>query len=77
VDLEYEHIPDFPPECKMIGHSIDNCYRWKKEEELRGNKENITRQKVPEKKKKREFMYLSMMEECSPIIIILATLRKR
>jgi hypothetical protein len=75
VDLEYEHIPDFCTECKMIGYSIENCYRWKKEEELRGNKENITRQKVPEKKK--EFMYLSMMEECSPIIIILATLRKR
>jgi hypothetical protein len=54
VDLEYEHIPDFPPECKMIGHSIDNCYRWKKEEELRGNKENITRQKVPEKKEKKK-----------------------
>jgi hypothetical protein len=51
VDLEYEHIPDFCSECKMIGHSIDNCYRWKKEEELRGNKDNITRQKAPEKKK--------------------------
>jgi hypothetical protein len=34
----------------MIGHSIENCYRWKKEEELKGVKENNTRQKVPEKK---------------------------
>jgi hypothetical protein len=48
VDLEYEHIPDFCTECKMIGHSIENCYRWKKEEELKGVKENNTRQKVPE-----------------------------
>jgi hypothetical protein len=51
VDLEYEHIPDFCTECKMIGHNIGNCYRWKKEEELKGIKENNTRQKVPEKKK--------------------------
>jgi hypothetical protein len=24
VDLEYEHIPAFCSECKMIGHSFEN-----------------------------------------------------
>jgi hypothetical protein len=51
VDLEYEHIPDFCTECKMIGHSSENCYRWKKEEDMRRTKENITKQKAPESKK--------------------------
>jgi hypothetical protein len=46
VDLEYEHIPDFCYECKIIGHNVDNCYRWKKDEEVRGNKDNIIKQKV-------------------------------
>jgi hypothetical protein len=51
VDLEYEHVPDFCSECKMIGHSIDNCYKWNKEEELRVNKDNMMKQKITEKKK--------------------------
>jgi hypothetical protein len=50
VDLEYEHIPDFCSECKIIGHNVDNCYRWKKDEEVRGNKDNIIKQKVSTKK---------------------------
>ncbi|WJX12768.1 hypothetical protein P8452_03226 [Trifolium repens] len=50
VDLEYEHIPDFCSDCKIIGHNVDNCYRWKKDEEVRGNKDNIIRQKVSTKK---------------------------
>jgi hypothetical protein len=51
VDLEYEHLPDFCSECKMIGHSIDNCYRWNKEEEIKANKDNMMKQKVTENKK--------------------------
>jgi hypothetical protein len=51
VDLEYEHVPDFCSECKMIGHSIDNCYKLNKEEELRVNKDNMMKQKIIEKKK--------------------------
>jgi hypothetical protein len=50
VDLEYEHIPEFCTECKMISHRIENCHRWMKEEELRKTKENIARQKAPMKK---------------------------
>jgi hypothetical protein len=50
VDLEYEHILEFCSDCKIIGHNVDNCYRWKKDEEVRGNKDNIIRQKVPAKK---------------------------
>jgi hypothetical protein len=50
VDLEYEHIPDFCSDCKIIGHKVDNCYRWKKDEDVRGNKDNTIRQKAPAKK---------------------------
>jgi hypothetical protein len=50
VDLEYEHVPEFCTECKMIGHSIENCHRLMKEEELRKIKENTARHKAPVKK---------------------------
>ncbi|KAK2429370.1 hypothetical protein QL285_027819 [Trifolium repens] len=51
VDLEYEHIPAFCSECKMIGHSIENCRRWGFEENSKANKDNNKNQKAPEKKK--------------------------
>jgi hypothetical protein len=50
VDLEYEHIPAFCTECKMIGHNLDNCKRWNMEE-LRVTKDNNIKHKAPEKKK--------------------------
>jgi hypothetical protein len=45
VDLEYEHIPDFCHNCKVIGHNIDNCKRWNKEEEVKTSHENNTKRK--------------------------------
>jgi hypothetical protein len=51
VDLEYEHIPAFCSECKMIGHSFENCKRWNVVEELKNNKEKSMKHKAPEKKK--------------------------
>jgi hypothetical protein len=50
VDLEYEHIPAFCTECKLIGHNLDNCKRWNMEE-LRATKDNNIKHKAPEKKK--------------------------
>jgi hypothetical protein len=50
VDLEYEHIPAFCTECKMIGHDFDNCKRWNMDAAARNNKETHLRQKAPEKK---------------------------
>jgi hypothetical protein len=50
VDLEYEHIPPFCTECKMIGHSLDNCKR-RNMEELRVTKENNNKLKAAETKK--------------------------
>jgi hypothetical protein len=49
VDLEYEHIPAFCTECKMIGHNFDNCKRWNMEE-VRITMDNNTKQKAPEKR---------------------------
>jgi hypothetical protein len=46
VDIEYEHILEFCSECKLIGHSFDNCKRWNKEEEFRANKENVSKKKT-------------------------------
>jgi hypothetical protein len=46
VDFEYEHIPDFCNDCKMIGQSFENCKRWNKEEEIRNNKESTIKKKV-------------------------------
>jgi hypothetical protein len=50
VDLEYEHIPAFCSECKMIGHNIENCRRWGLEDNLKASKVNNKIQKAPEKK---------------------------
>jgi hypothetical protein len=50
VDLEYEHVPEFCNECKMIGHNIENCHRLMKEEDLRKIKENAAKHKAPVKK---------------------------
>jgi hypothetical protein len=45
VDIDYEHIPDFCQNCKVIGHHIENCKRWNKEEEEKTNQDNITKKK--------------------------------
>jgi hypothetical protein len=50
VDLEYEHIPAFCPECKMIGHAFENCKRWNMDAGLRNNKGMHLKQKAPETK---------------------------
>jgi hypothetical protein len=50
VDLEYEHIPAFCTECKIIGHNIETCKRWNMEAGLKSNKESNLRHKAPEKK---------------------------
>jgi hypothetical protein len=46
VDLEYEHIPAFCHECKIIGHNYENCKRWNKEEEPRNIKENTIKKRA-------------------------------
>jgi hypothetical protein len=46
VDLEYEHIPAFCHECKIIGHSYENCKRWNKGDETRINKENTIKKRA-------------------------------
>ncbi|MCH81555.1 hypothetical protein A2U01_0002345, partial [Trifolium medium] len=45
VDLDYEHIPDFCNNCKVIGHQIENCKRRNKEEEMKTNQDNTTKKK--------------------------------
>jgi hypothetical protein len=45
VDLEYEHIPEFCLECKIIGHSVENCKRKYKTEEVMKNKEHQPKKK--------------------------------
>ncbi|PNX74454.1 hypothetical protein L195_g030374 [Trifolium pratense] len=52
VDLEYEHIPDFCSHCKVIGHHIDNCKKWQKEELLKADKVVNTKKKEPAEPKK-------------------------
>jgi hypothetical protein len=32
VELEYENVPDFCNNCHVIGHHVDNCRRWNKDE---------------------------------------------
>jgi hypothetical protein len=34
VELEYENVPDFRNACQLIGHHVDNCKRWNKEDEV-------------------------------------------
>jgi hypothetical protein len=50
VDLEYEHIPAFCTECKMIGHDFENCKRSNLDAAARYNKEPHLKPKAPEKK---------------------------
>jgi hypothetical protein len=45
VDLEYERIPEFCTECKVIGHSFDNCKRWNRQEESRQQVETHLKKK--------------------------------
>jgi hypothetical protein len=74
VDLKYEHIPEFCSDCKIIGHNIDNCYIWKKDEEVRGNKDNNSLRL----QQKSKLMFLYLMGGCSKISPMrLVMLRKR
>jgi hypothetical protein len=50
VDLEYEHIPAFCTECKMIGHDFENCRKWNMDAGLRHNKGIHMKQKASESK---------------------------
>jgi hypothetical protein len=45
VDIDYEHIPDFCQTCKVIGHQVENCKRWNKEEEFKTNHDNTIKKK--------------------------------
>jgi hypothetical protein len=45
VDLEYERIPEFCTECKVIGHCLDNCKRWHRHEESKQPVENHLKRK--------------------------------
>jgi hypothetical protein len=45
VDIDYENIPDFCQNCKVIGHHVENCKRWNKEEEVKANHDNTIKKK--------------------------------
>jgi hypothetical protein len=45
VDIDYENIPDFCQNCKVIGHHVENCKRWNKEEEVKANHDNNIKKK--------------------------------
>jgi hypothetical protein len=45
VDIDYEHIPEFCHNCRVIGHNIENCKRWNKDEEVKTNQDNINKKK--------------------------------
>jgi hypothetical protein len=51
VDLEYEHILAFCDGCKVIGHNLENCKRWNKEEDLRTEKVIIMKKRAPTESK--------------------------
>jgi hypothetical protein len=50
--MEYENLPDFCNACQIIGHHVDNCKRWNKEEELKSDKDNISKKKSTVEQKK-------------------------
>jgi hypothetical protein len=52
VEIEYENIPDFCNVCQIIGHHVDNCKRWNKEEEVKLDKETLVKKKQPVEPKK-------------------------
>jgi hypothetical protein len=52
VEMEYENLPDFCNACQIIGHHVDNCKRWNKEEELKSDKDNISKKKSTVEQKK-------------------------
>jgi hypothetical protein len=39
IDIEYENVPEFCSECQIIGHHVDNCKRWNKEEGVKVSKD--------------------------------------
>ncbi|KAK2357455.1 hypothetical protein QL285_094721 [Trifolium repens] len=52
VELEYENVPDFCNNCQVIGHHVDNCRRWNKDEMRNPDKEIASKKKptvVPKK----------------------------
>jgi hypothetical protein len=43
VEIDYENVPDFCHACQVLGHHVDNCRRWNKDDERKTNKENIAK----------------------------------
>ncbi|KAK2404888.1 hypothetical protein QL285_054191 [Trifolium repens] len=46
VEIDYENVPDFCNACQVIGHHVDNCRRWNKEDEVKTNKGIIAKKQV-------------------------------
>jgi hypothetical protein len=45
IDIEYENVPDFCSECQIIGHHVDSCKRWNKEEGVKVSKDVMVKKK--------------------------------
>ncbi|WJX72628.1 hypothetical protein P8452_56484 [Trifolium repens] len=52
VELEYENVPDFSNACQVIGHHVDNCRRWNREEMKNPDKEIALKKKSTVEPKK-------------------------
>lgn len=52
MDLEYEYVPDFCTNCRMIGHHINFCKKWSNQLEHRQEKNH----NVKKKKNMKVFM---------------------
>ncbi|GAU20528.1 hypothetical protein TSUD_130860 [Trifolium subterraneum] len=46
VEIEYENIPDFCNSCQVIGHHVDNCKKWNKDEVSKTDKDTNTRKNI-------------------------------
>jgi hypothetical protein len=45
VEIEYENVPDFCDACHVIGHHVEVCKRWNRDEGAKPDKENTTKKK--------------------------------
>jgi hypothetical protein len=45
LDIEYENVPDFCDACHVIGHHVEVCKRWNKDDGAKPDKENLTKKK--------------------------------
>jgi hypothetical protein len=55
VEIDYENVPDFCHACQVLGHHVDNCRRWNKDDERKTNKENIAK-KLPAVEVKKTYV---------------------